>query len=319
MKKLIKAITLFCLFLKFKNWRIALFLAKDSFPLQRLPEISVKNGKIVISKTGQVFTIEQIAPCRFSFDLLLNIAQHDKVKIDTSGPETQITWQQIKIKAKAFDNYYVASELFMEGLYNLHRNHNHNLVVCDVGMNVGVASLFFANMSNVKKVYSFEPFPETYEAAIANFQLNPAISQKIVPYQLGAGGSTTDLVIPVSNVETASKSTTGFFLENMDTDATHKIVVKIKDIREVLHEIFSQHPQEELLLKLDCEGAEYEIMEKLHESGLLAKIRVIIIEWHFKGSDALNSLLLDNGFTSLVFPRPTKSIPDMGMIYAFRG
>lgn len=316
MKKLIKAVTLFCLFLKFKNWRIALFLAKDSFPLERLPEISVKNGKIVINKTGQAFTIEQIAPCRFSFDLLLNIAQHDQVKIDTSGPDTLLTWQQIKIKAKAFDNYYVASELFMEGLYNLH--HNHNLVVCDVGMNVGVASLFFANMSNVKKVYSFEPFPETYEAAIANFELNAGISHKIVPYQLGAGGSTTDLVIPVSNVETASKSTTDFFLENMDTDATNKIVVKIKDIREVLQEIFSKHPQEELFLKLDCEGAEYEIMEKLHESGQLAKIRIIIIEWHFKGPQALNRLLLANGFTSIVFPRPTKAIPDMGMIYAFR-
>jgi FkbM family methyltransferase len=316
MKKLIKAITLFYLFLKFKNWRIALFLAKDSFPLERLPEISVKDSKIVINKTGQAFTIEQIAPCRFSFDLLLNIAQHDQVKIDTSGPETMLTWQQIKIKAKAFDNYYVASELFMEGLYNLH--HNQNLVVCDVGMNVGVASLFFANMSNVKKVYSFEPFPETYDAAIANFQLNPAISQKIVPHQLGAGGSTADLEIPVSNVETASKSTTDFFLENIDTDATHKIVVKIKDIREVLQEIFSQHPQEELFLKLDCEGAEYEIMEKLHESGLLAKIRIVIIEWHFKGPGALDRLLLANGFTSIVFPRPTKAIPDMGMIYAFR-
>jgi len=316
MKKLLKAITLVYFFLKFKNWRIAHFLAKDSFPLERLHEISVRNGKIVINKTGQAFTPEQVAPCRFSFDLLLNVAQHDQVKIDTSGPETMITWQQIKIKAKAFDNYYVASELFMEGLYNLH--HNHTLVVCDVGMNVGVASLFFANMPNVKKVYSFEPFPETYEAALANFQLNPGISQKIVPYQLGAGGSTTDLEIPVSNVETASKSTTDFFLENIDTDATHKIVVKIKDIREVLNEITAQHPQEELFLKLDCEGAEYEILEKLHASGQLAKVRMVIIEWHFKGPDALNRLLLANGFSSVVFPRPTKAIPDMGMIYAFR-
>lgn len=295
---------------------MAHFLAKDSFPLERIHEISVKDGKIVINKTGQAFTIEQIAPCRFSFDLLLNIAQHDKVKIDNSGREVYITWEQVKIKASSFENYYVASELFIEGLYSLH--YNKNLVVCDVGMNVGVASLYFANMGNVQKVYGFEPFKETYDAAIDNFRLNPGISHKIVPYNLGAGGSTSSLVIPISKVDSATKSTTDFFLERIDTDTAHTITVQIRDIREVVQEIFHNHPAEELFLKLDCEGAEYEILEKLHESGLLAKIKVIIIEWHFKGYQSLEKLLGANGFSSVVFPRPTKTISDMGMIYAFK-
>lgn len=316
MKKLIKAINLFYFFLKFKSYRIAHFLAKDSFPLERVQEISVKDGKIVINKTGQAFDIEQIAPCRFSFDLLLDIAQHDKVKIDNTGREVYITWEQVKIRANSFENYYVASELFIEGLYSLH--YNKNLVVCDVGMNVGVASLYFANMGNVQKVYSFEPFKETYDAAVDNFKLNPAIGHKIVPYNLGAGGSTSELVIPVSNVDSATKSTTDFFLERIDTDTAHTITVQIRDIREVVQEIFSKHPTEELFLKLDCEGAEYEILEKLHESGLLAKIKVIIIEWHFKGYQSLEKLLNANGFSSVVFPRPTKAISDMGMIYAFK-
>lgn len=316
MKKFIKAINLFYFFLKFKSYRIAHFLAKDSFPLERVQEISVKEGKIVINKTGQAFTIEQIAPCRFSFDLLLDIAQHDKVKIDNTGKEVYITWEQVKIRANSFENYYVASELFIEGLYSLH--YNKSLVVCDVGMNVGVASLYFANMGNVQKVYSFEPFKETYDAAVDNFKLNPAISHKIVPYNLGAGGSTSELVIPVSNVDSATKSTTDFFLERIDTDTAHTITVQIRDICEVVQEIFSKHPAEELFLKLDCEGAEYEILEKLHESGLLAKIKVIIIEWHFKGYQSLEKLLGANGFSSVVFPRPTKAISDMGMIYAFK-
>jgi FkbM family methyltransferase len=316
MKKLIKAITLLYFFARFRNWRIAHFLAKDGFPLDRLDEISVRNDKVIINKTGQAFDIDQIGACRSSFDLLLAMAQHEELKLDNTGKDTFITWHELKIKAAAFDNYYVASELFMEGLYSLH--HNKNLVVCDVGMNVGVASLFFANMSNVKKVYSFEPFKETYDAAIANFQLNPAISDKIVAYNMGAGGSTTDLVIPVSNVDTASKSTTDFFLDNIATDALNKVTVKIRDIREVITDMLATHQQEEVFLKLDCEGAEYEIMEKLNESGLLQKIRIIIIEWHFKGPELLSRLLDSNGFSSLVFPRPTRSIPNMGMIYAFR-
>jgi hypothetical protein len=86
----------------------------------------------------------------------------------------------------------------------------------------------------------------------------------------------------------------------------------------VVQEIFSKHPSEELFLKLDCEGAEYEILQKLHESGLLPKIKVVIIEWHFKGYESLEKLLGANGFTSVVFPRPTPTISDMGMIYAFK-
>jgi FkbM family methyltransferase len=316
MKKLVKGLNLIYFLFRFKSWTIAKFLAKDSFPLERLHEISVKNGKLVINKTGQAFDIKEIAPCSASFDLLLSLANHDEVKLDNSGQDTLITWQNLRIKAAAFDNYYVASELFMEGLYNLH--HNKNLVVCDVGMNVGVASLFFANMTNVKKVYSFEPFKETYDAALANFSLNPSISEKIVPYNMGAGAATTELKIPISNVETASKSTTDFFLEQINTIQHQTVTVQIKDIRETIREIQQNHPQEELFLKLDCEGAEYEILEKLDESGLLKTIRIVIIEWHFKGFRSLEKRLSDNGFSSLVFPRPTKSIPDMGMIYAFR-
>jgi FkbM family methyltransferase len=316
MKKLIKAINLFYFFLKFKSYRVAHFLAKDSFPLERVNEISIRNGKIVVNKTGQAFTLEQVAPCAASFDLFLNIATHDKVKIDNTGKEVYITWEQVKIKAATFENFYVASELFIEGLYSLH--YDKNLVVCDVGMNVGVASLYFANMKNVQKVYSFEPFPETYEAGLANFALNPALSPKIVPYNLGAGGSTGDLVIPISNVDSATKSTTDFFLQQIDTDQSNSITVKIKDIREVIQEIFTNHPGDALLLKLDCEGAEYEILDKLNESGLLPKIKVIKIEWHFKGYQPLVKLLTANGFSSVVFPRPTAAIPDMGMIYAFK-
>ncbi len=316
MKKLIKSLYLIYYFLKFKNWRIAHFLAKDGFPLDRIQEISVQNGKIVINKTGQAFTIEQIAPCKSSFDLLLTIVNHDQVKIDTTDKDIYITWDGVKVKVNSFENYYVTSELFIEGLYSLH--YNKNLVVCDVGMNVGVASLYFANMKNVQKVYSFEPFKETYEAAIANFDLNPAISHKIVPYNLGAGGSTSDLVIPLSNVDSATKSTTDFVLKHLDTDAVKTVTVQIRDIREVVQEIFTNHPSEELFLKLDCEGAEYEILEKLDQSGLLPKIKVIIIEWHFKGYEPLEKLLTANGFASVVFPRPTHTIKDMGMIYAFK-
>ncbi len=94
-----------------------------------------------------------------------------------------------------------------------------------------------------------------------------------------------------------------FVLEHLDTDAVKTVTVQIRDIREAVQEIFSNHPSEELFLKLDCEGAEYEILEKLDESGLLPKIKVIIIEWHFKGYEPLEKLLTANGFARRSLPQ----------------
>jgi FkbM family methyltransferase len=316
MIKLIKAIYLIYYLFRFKNLRFAKFLAKDSFPHERLNEISYRDGQIIFKATGRAYTLDQVAPCRFSFPLLLDLAANNSINLDNSSGQLYITWRDIRINAKTFDNFYVASELFVEGLYDLRCN--DQLVVCDVGMNVGVASLFFAHHSNVKKVYSFEPFPSTYQSALDNFSLNPSVKDKIVPNNLGVGATNAELEIPLTNADSASMSTTDFFLEHMEKDSVRKIKVQIKDVREIMAEMRSAHPSEKIFLKLDCEGAEYEIMQQLHDSGLFPHIKYVVIEWHFRGSEPLVKILGQNGYSCFVFPRPTKAIPDMGMIYAVR-
>lgn len=314
MRKVVKLVHLVYYLFKFKSYRIAHFLAKDSFPLDRISEISVRNGKIIINKTGQAFSLEHMGLCRQSFPLFLDIAQHKNITLDNSGEQLYIVSGNTRIKATTFDNFFIAAELFIEGLYNL--NYTKDLVVCDVGMNVGIASLAFADMRNVQKVYSFEPFPETFEAGLVNFNLNPSAKNKISPYNIGIGGSNADLEIPLAKVGSTAMSTTDFFLEQVGVDATHTIKVKIRDIKEIVTECLTNHPGKEILLKLDCEGAEYEIMEQLHSSGLLKKVRFLIIEWHFKGSETLRDTLLQNGFSCTIFPRPIYKIDDIGMIYA---
>lgn len=318
MRKFIKLCFLFYFFVKFRNLKVALLLARDGFPLERMNEISVRDGRIVVNKTGQAFTPEQIGLCRQSFNLFLDIASNSEAKIDNSSPhELYINWNNIRIRANRFDNFYIASELFIEGLYNMNCD-SHRMVVMDVGMNVGVASLFFASRDNVEKVYSFEPFRPTYESALANFDLNPTVKQKIVPFNLGAGGHNSELEIPVSEeVDSAAMSTTDFVMQQVNTGVTKKVKVGIRDIKEIVCEVSQQHQGAQLFLKLDCEGAEYEIMEQLNTSGLLQRIRYIVIEWHMRGSAPLEKILEANGFCNVVFPRHTQLMPDMGMIYAF--
>jgi len=46
-------------------------------------------------------------------------------------------------------------------------------------MNVGVASLYFAIQPYVKKVYGYEPFPETFAEASMNVAANPTMASKL--------------------------------------------------------------------------------------------------------------------------------------------
>lgn len=67
--------------------------------------------------------------------------------------------------------------IFYEIYYNEEYNINcpTNSIVIDIGLNVGMATLFFANKEFVSKVYAFEPDKNVYEKALYNIGLNEKI------------------------------------------------------------------------------------------------------------------------------------------------
>ena len=70
----------------------------------------------------------------------------------------------VRFRLKALEDIQVTNEVFV--------NHDYafamprDVIVLDVGMNVGRASLYFASQGCVKEVHSFEPFPKTFERAL---------------------------------------------------------------------------------------------------------------------------------------------------------
>ena len=74
----------------------------------------------------------------------------------------------------------ITKEVFYKERYNW-GGRNDRYVVFDIGMNVGIASLFFAQRNDVECVYGFEPFPVTYQRALENISLNVKLMKKIVP------------------------------------------------------------------------------------------------------------------------------------------
>jgi hypothetical protein len=92
-----------------------------------------------------------------------------------------------------------------------------------------------------------------------------------------------------------------------------EIEVKIKDVSEIFNSIYEENKQVNFVVKMDCEGSEYEIMQRLDETNLLSKIKIFMIEWHDEGSKVLEEILIRNDF--VVFSRNLAT--NSGMLYAY--
>lgn len=218
----------------------------------------------------------------------------------------------LQIYIESPEEFFIIKEVFIEKDYNLLSN--DDLVVFDIGMNIGISSLFFALNKNVNKIYSFEPVLPTYTQAVYNLGLNTAYSKKVEAFNFGLGGSTR---VEKVLYNAQAKGNCGIRLDSslvLDKNNAEEIQINIKNIAEVLPNLLAKHAEQKKVLKIDCEGAEYEILEKLSELNLLVDVDVLLIEWHDKGAKILEDLLIKNNFR--IISRYLTSIT--GMIYAFK-
>src|SRR5258708_27744785 len=75
------------------------------------------------------------------------------------------------------------------------------------------------------------------------------------------------------------------------------VTIHIADADEILRRIRAAHPGAPILLKLDAEGAEYGIIDRLAETGDIRELAAAAIEWHLKpGEEYLTSKLRTAGF-----------------------
>lgn len=224
-----------------------------------------------------------------------------------------------KIRITTREELVIIEEVFFNKIYSF--QFNKKTTVIDIGMNVGIASIFFAANDNVTKVYSFEPFGTTFKDALFNIELNDTLQSKIIPHQFGIGGKDEMVTATYSSdfkgMNSASRDQNtlewlaGTKLENIESTT-----ISLRNASTILKEIIDAKPVSELLItKIDCEGAEYEILEDLDSNNLLKHFDAFVIEWHHKGPQILIDRLLKNGFIIL---DTLPFTPECGMVYAFR-
>jgi len=77
-----------------------------------------------------------------------------------------------------------------------------------------------------------------------------------------------------------------------------------------------ENKNKHVIVKCDCEGAEFEIFERLDAENIISRIDVVMMEYHFEKPDKLVSILTKNGFAVQVKHGSSKS--ETGYIYAIR-
>ncbi|MCF8082923.1 MAG: FkbM family methyltransferase [Deltaproteobacteria bacterium] len=155
-------------------------------------------------------------------------------------------------------------------------------VILDVGANIGIFSLY-ACMNGAKRVYAFEPNQQAYDLLTKNVLRNN-LSHKIVHRRLAITGEAGRQVKFPVNASPKNKIIVGDVKEDYE-------VVNTSTLKHVLNENKIDLVD---LLKLDCQGMEYEIIEGL-DKATADKITSVKMEYHYSNEDKIISLLKGHG------------------------
>lgn len=212
------------------------------------------------------------------------------------------------------EELFILKEIFVEGVYNFKTPHSmQEYVLIDIGMNVAFASSYFAKVKKVPHIISFEPFTPTYQQAQKHINLND-LSAIIEARNVGIGGEDEEIEVEYSPDYRGQVGIQGTDFIRSTLHHTQKEKITLLDASPVLEEIALKFPNKRFIFKIDCEGAEYALYGRIPTS-IMEKTDIVMMEWHEKGADALESWLNASGFSLFSFyPHSQRA----GMIYAIR-
>lgn len=164
-----------------------------------------------------------------------------------------------------------------------------NSIIIDIGANIGVFSVFAASTSKNTIVYAYEPMSKSYGLLLENIEINK-LEKNILPFRLGIGAKKEKRKLFLAD---------GSPFHSLYIDEIGRSYLEIECIS--LGDIFeSNHIKECDILKIDCEGAEFEIL--YYTPGEYFKcIKEIRLEYHNQKTENYNiksliKFLKDKGF-----------------------
>lgn len=148
---------------------------------------------------------------------------------------------------------------------------SQNPVIIDIGANVGIVSFYFAKKYPNAKIFAYEPHPLNYENLVKGIKTNKI--NNVYPFNLAVfSKSNLNVKIHLHENNTSASSVFRYLPEDP--------YVEVKTIS--LEDIIKQNGISYIdFLKIDCEGAEFDILENtdmFYKNEIL--IENMFIEFH---------------------------------------
>ncbi len=213
---------------------------------------------------------------------------------------------QFSVRGGSSD-FQVIDEVFIHGVYDRGLDAievGHGVV--DIGSHVGMFAM--AAAARGARVVCFEPLPSNFELLKRNIAANN-VADRVRANQLAVAGTAGEAELCVVDGDTGGSTAFPAIHPAWAKRDVRRIPVKCITLRDVLK-------MSDLAvcdcLKIDCEGAEYDILDNADESDL-RRIRAIIMEFHPNGQpELLAKRLEDLGFVTEIAPKRALMFARMG-------
>ncbi|MFY0594221.1 FkbM family methyltransferase [Roseivirga sp.] len=313
-RKGVNAIKFAFTWFKIRHFRSAWSIHIHRLPVQEFT-FSKKEGKLYSKKLGSVFVPSSDLFNNYYEFIELKEKNKALFKYDPVLRLNQVTINNTSFELKEMFYGFLLYEIFVQETYQY--DFKSPSIVVDIGSNVGIAALYFAQKTNVEKVFSFEPFQETFAAAQNNLDLNPELRSKVFMENFALSDEEKTLTVDYSFQTSQLSSIKEIDKDRPDSHDLQLTTIQVKKTSEVLMPILKENSDKTKVLKIDTEGSEYEIVEDLAKSGLLKVFDSIMIEWHGQGYEVLLKTLKKNNFEVRVTDQDySTKFGYTGMIYA---
>jgi FkbM family methyltransferase len=163
------------------------------------------------------------------------------------------------------------------------------------------------------KIYTFEPEPDFYKfyTDLANHEL------------IQAAAWIEDGTIEFYRENKKSSKLGGTLLTNKTSGhLNYKQPYKVKSVDLSNWLLTNFQPEDKIILKMDIEGAEYQVIPKMVVDGSIHRLRTLMVEWHWrklKGMTEEEHLVVENlvkDIPQILWPRlPDKAKQILGREY----
>ena len=195
---------------------------------------------------------------------------------------------------------YIYREIYFEGVYVDILNQQKDMIIVDVGANIGVTVDHFRK--HAKKLYAIEPSPEHFAALEMNKKFNRWNNVELFNYALADKDGEMEFKQAISNRTMNSLMVGKGVVDKHGAETIimpgryneESLMVKTKSI----DHFFEENNIDKVdFMKFDPEGAEEIILRSEGFKKIASKVKAIMVEFHFPNWMELVKYMEELGFT----------------------